>query len=240
MGGGRGTCSRRRALSLLWAPEGDPHQVAWLRSGPAGRRPRQISPILPCPWFPGPCWLWAPDPEPGRTRAACWICGSPRGRRAFVSGTKHCWEQLPTTWSGKPPPLGRSLPRGWRTSPVGSGGGKQGEDGARASWTPPQVQPPEYDGTSTVTGWLDLAGSQFCFLQPGDRRGLAWPPQPCVFMCVTGVSPAPGHQEKWMLFADCPAHSRSADSGQALCRVPRAGVWGSHLVTSSEKPHGSA
>ena len=91
----------------------------------------------------------------------------------------------------------------------------------------------------TVMGWLEPAGSQFCFLQPGDHRGVAWPPQPCVFTCVTGVSPAPGRQEKWMVFADCRARSRSAHSGQAVCRVPRAGVWGSRPVTSSEKPRGS-
>ncbi|KAJ8778546.1 hypothetical protein J1605_013515 [Eschrichtius robustus] len=44
-------------------------------------------------------------------------------------------------------------------------GGKQGEEGARASRTPPECSPPEYDGTSTVIGWLEPAGSQFCFGQ---------------------------------------------------------------------------
>lgn len=37
----------------------------------------------------GPCWMWAPDVEPGRTRRGlCGAVGLPQGEKGFVSGNK--------------------------------------------------------------------------------------------------------------------------------------------------------
>ena len=140
-----------------------------------------------------------------------------RGRRAFVSGTNHSWEQLPTAWSGNLPPQG--CPRG---------GGRslwaQGRDKARREPLGPHVAKP-------------------CPLSAEGQHGAGWPPHlspdcrpppPHVLIHAMGRSPPPGGQEWWMVLADCPAHSGSAGSGQAVCRMLRAGVRGSRPGTRQE------
>ena len=149
-----------------------------------------------------------PDAGPGRTRAACgWRVS--RGSRAFVSGTNHCWEWLPTARSGNLPPSGVS--QGWRMKPVGSGVGR-GEAGALGPPCP-QAPPAEHRGptwgwvaslTAAPTAGLPHPSPHLC---PGQVPASGWPGR------MDGSCRPPGTRWVCRLGAGCLPNAESWGSG---------------------------
>lgn len=133
----------------------------------------------------GPCWMWAPDTEPGRTReASVGLRVSPSRRRAFVSGNKTLLGAGSQPWGAGRSSL-RGIPRGVEHVPCWFGGG-EGRRGPSLGVRDVQQVQARLNVVGVAgwrSGWLRLQGLD-----------LHWSPhlslaaQPLLESCLTSLS----------------------------------------------------